>query len=198
MLLDIGVDLDETIYPLINVFGEWLEEEGWDCSNPLPQYNYFEGYTKDGQNMTAYDFHRELAHSIRSGCAYSAGDPYPGTENALVDLAYRGHRLHVVTARLIPGAYHESVLATHRWLAKLNVPFSSIIINKNKSVIETDLFIDDATHNLVNLRNAGISAIAMNQPWNKDWDGPGVNNILEFRDIVLEVAENLDKELSSK
>lgn len=109
-------------------------------------------------------------------------DAYPGAVEAL-------HRwkedfeIVVVTAQL-----PISRAATYMWIGKNDIPANEVHISFHKSELPGFALLDDFIDNLEEFRATGRLAVCLDQPWNKDWDGPRVKNVDEFFRLVLDVV----------
>lgn len=107
------------------------------------------------------DFWEAVKAAHHAGGFWDTLPPYPGYVDAAKAIIDRGHDLHIVTSR--PG-YAAS--ATRSWLRRWGVPYSSLTLSSDKSVVPTDLFLDDRLSNLDALADAGTLTACWGQPWN--------------------------------
>lgn len=74
---------------------------------------------------------------------------------ALRTLKDQGHSLHVVTDRSVG---RRSQASTEAWLAEHGVPYDSATYTADKTLMRTDVFVDDMPSNVLALREAGCAA----------------------------------------
>jgi 5'-nucleotidase len=86
--------------------------------------------------------------------------------------------IRIVTHRLVHNWAHDLVVAdTVRWLqmprpdGRPRVPYRDICFVGKKADVGGDLYIDDAPHNIENLRAAGLNAMVMTTGYNTHVDG---------------------------
>lgn len=116
----------------------------------------------------------------------------PGAHENLWKLSDAGVFIRVVTHRLIkPGTHRQVVADTIDFLdrqmpsGRKLVPYRDLCFVGRKSQIASDVFLDDAPHNIVSLREAGHYAITMDQSYNRDLPGPRARNWDEAHDLIL-------------
>ena len=94
------------------------------------------------------------------------------------------HSIHIVTHR--PAEAHAT---TRRWLREHNILHDSLTFSEDKTVVKTDVFIDDRPENVEALLAKGVQAVLYDRPWNQHADGlPRVNTLVQFRDFVKAVG----------
>lgn len=91
-----------------------------------------------------------------------------------------GHRVDIVTARH-PGARSS----TAQWLDRHGFEYEQLRFETAKHVVGCDIYIDDAAHNVIELRDAGHVAVVYDAPYNRHVDGLRVTTMEEFVDLVL-------------
>ena len=138
--------------------------------------------------MTLAEFLDHCAVGINDGTIFGTGDPLPGAVEGLQALAAAGHRLHIVTDRGAPGDPAIALASTQTWLATRNVPYTSLRISKDKTVVDVDVFIDDRVENINALRSAGTHAVTFHAPYNATLPGPRVHSWAEFVTLVDQLS----------
>lgn len=162
--LDIGVDIDNVCYDMIDVHRAWRHAiKGVPFSKmPAPRsWNYYEKW-----GMTAEEFMDDLRQSMWDGWMFQKGHPMTDTQWALNHLADQGHRIHYITDRSlgIDPTYARDV--TQEWLNKHHLPCHSLTISGDKTARKVDIFIDDRVKNYDELEAAGHRPILFTRPWN--------------------------------
>ena len=84
------------------------------------------------------------------------------------------YNVHIVTHQF-PG--NEKY--TLNWLYYNNIPFDSLSFTRDKTKILAHIAIDDYVGNLNDYSMNGYRAIAIRQPWNKEWSGESYKDIGE-------------------
>lgn len=150
----IGVDLDGCVYGFVSALREYIRQT--EGRTDLPQQTCWEFYETDwGYTPEAF---RELCDAgVDAGVVFAYGEPIPGSVEVLRRLKERGHSIHIVTSRHFgsPGA---SERVTREWLDRHQVPYDSLTFSHDKTIVPTDIFIDDYSANVAALRAAGVEA----------------------------------------
>lgn len=158
----IGVDLDGVTYDFHSVLrdycqhvtGRWLPEiTQWNCWGEW-------GMTKD-------EWFRHVHSASALGVLFRKGPALPGAELAIPLLMRDGHEVVIVTHREGQTARWHTL----SWLADHRITFDQIIFAADKTVLNLDVLIDDAPHNLEAARACGTRAVRFAQPWNAELDG---------------------------
>jgi uncharacterized HAD superfamily protein len=195
MGLDIGVDLDGVCYDFPRAFREWVAHRTGRRLSDLAEPTCWEFFTAWGLSLEEF---LELFHEgVDAGWIYGRGAPFPGTREALASLSARGHRLHVVTDRGAmgsPGAAQES---TRRWLHAEGIVVDSLTVAKDKTVVPTDVFIEDLPANAQDLVGAGRAVVLLDRSWNQGFTAPGVVRVGCWAEVLgaLEQFESAAREL---
>ena len=109
--------------------------------------------------------------------------PYPGAIDALHEFAADGHQVVILTTK--PDfAIHD----TYEWLAEHRIPTTEVHILEDKSVVDCDLYVDDADHNLRSFlaSHPDSTVCRFVRPWNQPL--PGAVDVTGWGDVrtVLE------------
>ncbi|MCL4414162.1 MAG: hypothetical protein M1522_05335 [Actinobacteria bacterium] len=186
-VLDVGVDLDGCVYPFVDVLRDWIH---LDTDRPLSElppptcWHFFDeqwGYERD-------EFSVHVARGVKAGIIFRSGLPIRGSVRTLHQIADAGHRIHIVTARFAPGAEDVVAASTRWWLKTHDVPHSSLTISADKSVIRTDVFLDDSPANYTEIEAAGGNPWLYDHPWNADAPGRRVRSWTQFLSVVQHLA----------
>lgn len=117
-----------------------------------------------------------------------------GAADALWRLSDAGVWIRIITHRLYVHWGHEKAVAdTAAWLDIHKVPYRDLCFLGAKPQVEANAYIDDAPHNIEQLRAAGNTVIAFDQPYNRSLPGePRARNWTEVEAIVAAlVAEHV-------
>lgn len=159
----VGVDIDDVLYPWFGLAHEACIRMGLAAiSSPLPStWSPFDEY-----GCTADEWYFALAEATVSGRLYG-GSPIPGAVLGLQRLRDAGHSVHLVTARGFL-AHGELIKAqTVQWISDYAVPHDTLTFAKDKTLVRTDVFADDAEHNLAALARAGVRTCLIDAPHNQ-------------------------------
>jgi hypothetical protein len=185
----VGVDLDGVIYNFaVHIRRYLVEYEGHDAGalSHLDSWDFWTMWGWDDER-----FARACDAAVDAGVLYATGEPNVGAVEALRRIAGAGHSLHVVTARTSGTAASAAFVATQAWLDCYGVPYSSLTMSADKTVVPTDVFIEDHLPNYDALVGAGVRAYLLNQPWNAPHDDGRrrVADVAEFADVILSGCE---------
>lgn len=113
-----------------------------------------------------------------------------GAADALWRLSDAGIWIRIITHRLYVHWGHEKAVAdTAAWLDIHKIPYRDLCFLGAKPQVEANAYIDDAPHNITQLRAAGNTVIAFEQPYNRDiTDGLRAASWAEVESIVTELA----------
>jgi 5'-nucleotidase len=110
-----------------------------------------------------------------------------GAADALWRLSDAGVWIRLITHRLYANWGHAVAVAdTVEWLDRSGIPYRDLCFLGNKPQIEADLYLDDAPHNLDQLRAAGNEVIIFDQPYNRDVEGTRALGWPEVEQLVLD------------
>jgi len=116
----------------------------------------------------------------------------PGACETLWRLSDAGVWIRIVTHRLYSNWGHAVAAGdTAFWLDDQRIPDRDLCFIAAKSSVNADAFVEDAPHNIVDLRAAGQTVIVFDQPYNRHLPGPRARNWHEVEEQVKElVAEH--------
>ena len=177
----VGIDIDDVLFPWYGKAHDACVTAGiTNGVTPTGWYPYREYGTTEEAWLAV------MATVTLDGSLYN-GEPFPGTVEALKRLHDADHTIHLVTAR---GFFqHGHLIREHtvNWLAEYGIPHDTLTFTKDKTIVRTDVFADDAEKNIRALVAAGIPCCLIRAPHNgpvqHDWYAA---NISEFVDDVLE------------
>lgn len=176
----VGIDVDDVLFPWFDLAHAACERAGITRGQTPAQWQCWLDYgcTKD-------EWLYVMETATLDGSLY-AGEPYEGAIEALHDLVLAGHSLHIVTAR---GFFaHGELIRRHtvEWLRDYGVPHHSLTFSKDKTLVRTDVFVDDSCKNVCELEAVGIPTWMVDAPHNQGaTDHTRVANVREFADIIL-------------
>lgn len=113
----------------------------------------------------------------------------PGAADALWRLSDAGVWIRIITHRLyVHWGHAKAVSDTVTWLDAHRIPYRDICFLGRKPQVEAHAYIDDAPHNIEELRAAGNTVIAFDQPYNRDVEGRRAADWTEVESIVIQLA----------
>lgn len=102
-----------------------------------------------------------------------------------------GHVVSIVTARAASTRWskgfvdHSPRERTVEWLARHGFETDAVRFERSKALVGCDVYLDDAPHNIAELRDAGLHAVAYDATYNRHVDGLRVRTVSEFAEMVL-------------
>ncbi len=163
----VGFDLDGVVYDFRAAHSAFEVGRGnMECAldKAADHWDYFEGW---GQSLD--DWLKSYAEGVDAGQILWLGDPIPGAVEVSRRLREAGHTIHIVTDRSIG---KEPQRATETWLRSVGFQYDTLDYSKDKTVVPTDVFIEDRLENADALNAAGTLCYLINRPWNEqpnDW-----------------------------
>lgn len=95
------------------------------------------------------------------------GPVRPGFVDAVNAVKAMGHEIVIITDRSFGKTPEVSEAATYDWLAEHKVPYDELHFSPDKTVVPTDIFIEDKLQNYDALTAAGTECWLINRPWNR-------------------------------
>ena len=113
-----------------------------------------------------------------------------GAADALWRLSDAGIWIRIITHRLYVHWGHEKAIAdTAAWLDANRIPYRDLCFLGAKPQVEADVYIDDAPHNIAELRAAGNTVIVYEQPYNRSIQtGPRARTWADVEEVVTQLA----------
>ncbi|WP_075908869.1 5' nucleotidase, NT5C type [Mycobacteroides chelonae] len=182
----VGVDLDGVLYDFGDAFRDYLvSRHNWDitrCQAPR-RWEFYEDWGISSKGFV--DICNAAADARALWCVKPLLGAYP-TWEALRKLKRAGHSVHVITNRNFgthPAVSHEE---TAKWLRVHDVLYDTLTFSADKTVIETEYFIEDNADNYLALEKAGCRSVLINRPWNHHVESAWrVDSVACFVDLVL-------------
>lgn len=179
----IGVDIDEPVFPWIELAHAACEAAGITNGQQVTRWAMHEDY-----GVTSDVLWSVLNEAYHNGMLLT-GPPINDAVNQLQRLRNAGHTVHLATARGVEGPLatlirHHTIL----WLDREHIPHDTLTFSADKTIVQTDWFIDDGVHNYDAVRPF-TEVYLLNGPHNQfEDDRRRVDSLKEFVDIVL-IAE---------
>lgn len=166
---DIMLDYDDVITPWADVVHDACVLLGITNGKPYSSWHMWEDY-----GCTKEEWENAVITATHNGL-YTDTDPYPGAVSAINELLWRGHRVHIVTARGFMTNGEQIKQWTRQALAKHGIGHTTLTFNKDKVSVQADLgvqfdyAIDDGIHNYEALDEAGVNVWMHTQPHNRSY-----------------------------
>lgn len=181
----LGLDLDGVCANFIEGFKPYIIEEFNLDESTLPEITEWGFHQWGVTDEQFFEVHRKACKNhifrdleIIDGCA-----------DALWRISDAGIWIRVITHRLIMNWQHEIIVTdTVAWLDKYKIPYRDLCFLGTKPQIEADAYVDDAPHNIKQLRAADNYAIVFDQPYNRHLEDPRALNWKEAEDLIFKEA----------
>lgn len=122
-----------------------------------------------------------------------------GAAESLWRLSDAGVWIRIITHRLCVNWGHAVAVAdTVAWLDDTGIPYRDICFLGAKPEVEAHCYIDDASHNVLALREAGNHVIVFDAPYNQDVDGPRACTWGDVEGLVTDHMTQLGLPLQSQ
>lgn len=183
----LGVDLDGVVADHTVRFREiFAEIQGVDPESlPLERSWDFHEWGLVGDEYAQYHRIAVMEHDM-----FRTMPVIDGAADALWRLSDAGIWIRIITHRLYVHWGHEKAVGdTAAWLDANRIPYRDLCFLGAKPQVEADVYIDDAPHNIEQLRAAGNTVITFSQPYNRALPGePRARDWREVEAIVTELA----------
>jgi hypothetical protein len=175
-------DHDGVISDWVGNFYPWIcDQEGWVQTEWEIWHHY------RNHEMHDAEFVERLKQYAAEG-GFGEHEIFPDVRDAVRRIKAAGHSQHVVTDR--PDAAHAD---TAWWMHEYLPEIDTLTFGRDKTVFKDYgdgpyFALDDRIENVQAMCDAGISAVLMDRPWNRDSYLPRVYSADEFADAVLALA----------
>lgn len=187
MSLRVGFDLDGVCYNFADSLRRYLINAGIRTEAEIPtgetkRWNFYEDW-----GFTLEEFLQHCHDGADAGYIFT-GPTRPGAVEAMNTLHDAGHKIFIVTDRAFGSHPGISKLNTFDWLEGNGFRYHSVTFSADKTVIPTDVFIDDKLENYDALDATGTEVYLLNRPWNMHVlpdDRRRIDSLEEFVRIVM-------------
>lgn len=177
--LTVGIDIDDVLFPWYDLAHAASVEAGITNGVTPTTWAPYENY-----GCTDQEWFDVLSDALHAGM-YEA-DPIPGAVEAVRQIAEAGHHVHLVTARGLLAHGLKIKAATVAWVEAHDVPHAGLHFLNRKSLVRTDVSIDDHWKHIDDLEGAGVTTYLVSKSYNQDRQHPRrVSHIQEFADAIL-------------
>ena len=181
----LGVDLDGVCGDHAAAFRAVVAAEwGRDIESLPPQetWNFHEW------GLTDADFDELHRKAILEHRMFRTMPPVEGVAEALWRLSDAGVWIRLITHRLYANWGHAVAVGdTVAWLDEVGIPYRDLCFLGRKPEVEADAYVDDAPHNVVELRRAGNTVVVFDQPYNRHLEGPRATTWAEVERLVTDL-----------
>ncbi len=182
----VGIDLDGCIHNFGKSLQNYLETitHSYDCTDPQV-WDFYKDW-----GMTDIDFKKHCNDGVDAGIVFN-GPQFPGAVQAVRRIKAAGHSIHFITDRFFGSDPRNSAAVTEGWLLHHGFPYDSLTFSPDKTVVATDVFVEDKAENYDMLEATGVRCYLINQPWNIEKDNRRrISGMTEFADILTMLDQN--------
>ncbi len=187
----VGFDLDGVLYKFTKAFVSHVNKckphlNAGDPDAEAPVWDWFESWP-----MSRQEFLDEMDCATGALDLFWYGELYErDIPKQIRRLQEEGHTVHVVTHRFSKSGHFTAESGTNFWLMGNGIFPDSITFSKDKTVVQTDYFLEDNLDNYRALLKAGVDVWLVDRPYNQLPDHNGwvarVNTTKEFVDYIIE------------
>lgn len=181
----VGFDLDGVLYDFGECVNRYLQHIGqghlYKSGGPA-HWHFYEDWGWDGKQFV--DFCNAGADA---GFIFT-GPARPNAAESVRKVEAMGHEIIIITDRTFGSNPKVSETHTLEWLAQHNIPYNEIHFSPNKTIVPTDIFVEDKPENYVDLAVAGVKPWMVNRNWNKSF--PAKNRISDISEYPAKVEEH--------
>lgn len=191
----VGLDLDGVVFDYVQntreiakrVWPTWDKAEGRLVEFKFDAPSTCWDYPVEDWGMSWEEFKYLNKYGMDHGLLFT-GPIVTGMKTLVDNLVAKGHTIHIVTHRSIPGA----ISATDRWLREHELPYHSLTFVHDagdKSYTDLDVLIDDKVENIEAWTATGRPGILYRQKWNDHYIGDAyvANFPEEVEDYVTQI-----------
>ncbi|MFV0306245.1 MAG: 5' nucleotidase, NT5C type [Desertimonas sp.] len=183
----VGVDLDGVVADHTRRFRDIYAEITGIDPETLPLERSWDFHEWGLDNARYAHFHR-LA--VMDHHMFRTMELVAGAADALWRLSDAGIWIRIITHRLYVNWGHEKAVGdTAAWLDEQRIPYRDLCFLGAKPQVEANVYIDDAPHNIEQLRALGKTVIVFDQPYNRMIsEGPRAHDWAEAEAIISAMA----------
>lgn len=138
--------------------------------------------------MTREEFEDHCDAGVDAGIIFGPGEGLtrPNFFESIRMAKSLGHKVVGITHRY-QGSPFVAQRNTYRWLEPVLDLFDDVVFSKDKTIVKTDMFVEDNRDNYDRLIEAGVDAYLINRPWNGPYDDHR-NRITDVSDYTAAVV----------
>jgi hypothetical protein len=190
--LRVGLDLDGVNFWFDQGYHRGCLELGLiPAKTAAADATYWEFYELYGHDLATF---LSNCNTLADAGLLWSGPMIPGAAPMWDSLVDAGHEIHVITDRSFGSHPVASEVGTRMWLAQHRRIYHSLRFDADKTVVPTDVMLEDKLSNYDALAATDCVPVLINRPWNQVEGGDArrrIDHHEEFLPICETVAENL-------
>jgi hypothetical protein len=155
-------------------------------------WNFFEEWkNEDGSPWTFAQFKELVDWGVDEGYVF-AGHWRDGAIDAVKRIKALGHTVVIITDRSWGSHPFHSQRNTVNAFERAGIEYDELIFSADKTIVPTDIFVEDRLENYDALVEAGTVTYLINRTWNEVPGGDArnrIDSIGDFADIVEDLTE---------
>jgi 5'-nucleotidase len=196
----IGVDLDGVCADYTGAFAHVVAADAGIGVEDLPEQTHWE-FHQSGWPVRDRDHFSELHKTaVLEHRLFATMPAIADASDTLWRLSDAGAYIRIITHRLVVNWGHNvAVSDTVAWLQQPRpdgrplIPYRDVCFCANKADVGADLYIDDAPHNVIALRQHRAEAICFDAPYNRHVPGLRAMNWADVERIVMDRLSERDE-----
>lgn len=185
----IGWDVDGVLFNFGDSVQRYLEHIGrghlWKSGpTPTPYWEFYKDWGWTNEEFV------DLCNSGADEGFIFCGPTRPGAVEAMNSVKEMGHHNIIITDRQFGTTPESSYRNTRNWLKEHGFIYDELIFSSDKTIVPTDMFIEDKIENYDALLSAGVEVYLINRAWNHTPEGDSRNRISTLDEYVAAVAAN--------
>lgn len=164
----VGIDLDGVCYDFADSFIRYMNTI--DHSYTIPEYSgdVDKWYFYRDWGMTDEEFVRHCHNGADDMFLFRNGAQRDDASQAINFMRDFGNTIHIVTDRSFGTTPESSEDNTRWWLFSQGIHYDTLTFSADKTIVPTDVFIEDKLENYDALIAAGVDCYLVDRPWNQD------------------------------
>lgn len=180
-ILNIGKDLDGCHYMFQHGVNRALKAAGFNLKCDPRNYYFWRDWGWSEERWMAF-----WKWGVEAGYIFNSA-PLRGAVEANHALYNAGHKIHFITYRGFPDRPGLAEKVTEQSLQAAGFKYHSLTFSEDKTIIKTDVFIEDNLANYDALNAVGTECYLITRPWNEGVKVERrVRSVAEFARIILE------------
>jgi len=194
----VGFDLDGVLFDFGKSVREYLtsigREYGFKDDKPEPHtWNFFEYWGMDAKEFV------QVCHDGADAGYIFQNNVRPNAVAAVTLVKKAGHKIIVVTDRSFGTTPSVSEEATKKWWKASGFPdYDELHFSPDKTIVPTDIFVEDKLENYDKLMAAGTECWLINRDWNTEGGPDDRQRINDVMDYVYKVHNRWQREQFSE
>lgn len=166
----VGLDLDGVLFNFGQSVREYLDSLGksYGFKNDAAEPHCWDFY--EYWEMTRAEFAQHCHDGVDAGYIFR-NNVRDNAVDAVREIKRMGHKIVVITDRSFGTTPAASEQATVDWWNWAGLPqFDELHFSPNKTIVSTDIFVEDKTENFQRLWAAGTECWLITRPWNAEFE----------------------------